>query len=95
MEKLQTISEQLDRIEALLISHKIVLTFDEVAKYTGLSKSYLYKLSANHGIPCYKPNGKNVFFRKTEIDDWLLRNRKLTREEIEEKAGAFRLKKSA
>jgi len=78
-----SIGERLSNIETLLLSQKTVLNFDEVAVYTGLSKSYLYKLSCSGGVPCYKPNGKHIYFNKTEIDSWLLQNRKATNAEID------------
>lgn len=82
----KTIEQRLKRIESLLLEQKTVLNFDEVATYTGLSKSYLYKLTSSGGIPCYKPKGKHIYFNKKEIDSWLLQNRKATNEEIEAEA---------
>jgi len=89
MENLQSIDDRLRNIEALLLSQKTVLNFDEVAAYTGLSKSYLYKLTSSGGIPCFKPQGKHIYFSKQEIDQWLLQNRKATNGEIESKAATF------
>ena len=89
MENLQSIDDRLRNIETLLLSQKTVLNFDEVAAYTGLSKSYLYKLTSTGGIPCYKPNGKQIYFNKTEIDRWLMQNRKATNDEIESQAATF------
>jgi excisionase family DNA binding protein len=88
-EYLQQINERQKSMEALLLSQKTVLNFDEAASYTSLSKSYLYKLTCSGGIPCYKPNGKHVYFSKTELDTWLLSNRKATTEEIETKASTY------
>lgn len=75
MKNILSIDERLKNIEALLLSQKTVFNFDELAVYTGLSKSYLYKLTSVGQIPHYKPNGKIIFFDKKEIDTWLLRNR--------------------
>lgn len=86
MDNLQSIDERLSKIETLLLAQKTVLNFDEVAAYTGLSKSYLYKLTSTGGIPCYKPQGKHIYFNKQEIDQWLLQNRKATNQELESKA---------
>ena len=86
MENLQSIDDRLRNIETLLLSQKKILNFDEVTAYTGLSKSYLYKLTCSGGIPCYKPQGKHIYFNKTEIDNWLLQNRKATNRELENKA---------
>lgn len=94
MDKLQQIDERLCNIEALLLSQKTVLNFDECAIYTGLSKSHLYKLTCKGGIPCYKPNGKHIYFEKVEIDKWLLTNKKMSNAEIEgEAATRMTLKK--
>jgi excisionase family DNA binding protein len=80
------LDERLSRIETLLLEQKTVLNFNEVAEYTGLSKSHLYKLTSTGGIPCYKPSGKKIYFKKSEIDDWLLRNKKLSQDEIDDMA---------
>jgi len=85
----QSIDDRLRNIETLLLSQKTVLNFDEVAAYTGLSKSYLYKLTCSGGIPCYKPQGKHIYFNKPEVDRWLLQNRKATTNEIESQASTF------
>lgn len=79
----QEIEQKLDRIEKLLISQKKVLNFEELVEYTGLSQSYLYKLTSKGDIPFYRPNGKQLYFNKAEIESWLLRNRSKTNEEIE------------
>ncbi len=72
---------RLQHIEKLLLCNKTVLTFNEAAEYTGLSKSYLYKLTSASLIPHSKPNGKQVYFSKAELDTWLLRNSVKTNEE--------------
>ncbi len=83
------IEDRLRNIESLMLSQKVVLNFNEVVAYTGLSKSYLYKLTSSGGIPCYKPQGKQIYFNKQEIDHWLLQNRKSTNLELENQASTF------
>ena len=68
------ILERLDRLERLLTAHKEVLTFEETCDYTGISRSYLYKLTSSGNIPHSKPNGKLIFFEKKKLNDWLLQN---------------------
>tara|TARA_B110000967_G_C18701208_1_gene467933 strand:- start:500 stop:796 length:297 start_codon:yes stop_codon:yes gene_type:complete len=89
MENLKSIDDRLRSIETLLQSQKTVLNFEEVAAYTGLSKSYLYKLTSSGGIPCFKPQGKHIYFNKQEIDSWLMQNRKPTTRELDSKAATF------
>lgn len=83
------LAQRLDRIERLLATQKKVLNFDEVCDYTGISKSYLYKLTSQNRIPFSKPNGKIIFFDKEELDKWLLLNKQKTRMEIEEDASKY------
>ena len=61
-------------MERLLIANKEVLTLEETYDFTGISRSYLYKLTSAGMIPHSKPNGKLLFFEKRKIVDWLLRN---------------------
>lgn len=86
----EEIRSKLENIEQLLTSqsltNKSIFNIDEVSIYTGLSKLYLYKLTSKNGIPHYKPNGKNVYFKKEEVDSWLLRNRQSTNEELNSEA---------
>jgi len=85
---MENIISKLQELENLIINNgqKKVLTVDEVSTYTGLSKSYLYKLTSSKEIPFYKPNGKTIFFEREELENWLLRNRAKTKSEIEEDA---------
>jgi excisionase family DNA binding protein len=90
-EYLQQINQRQKSIETLLLSQKVIFNFDEVAAYTGLSKSHLYKLTSTSGIPCYKPSGKHIYFNKQEIDEWLMQNRKATKAELQAKADEYDL----
>jgi excisionase family DNA binding protein len=72
---------------------KEVLTSDEVARYMGISKSYLYKLTMRGDIPHYKPMGKICYFNRQEIEQWLQRNKVATNEEIEKQAEDYCIKK--
>jgi excisionase family DNA binding protein len=88
--------KRLDKIEKLITSQGIlmkdVLNFDEGCEYLDLSPSHVYKLTSTGGIPHYKPNGKKIYFKRIELDHWLLRNRTTTVEEIESRATSFQLK---
>lgn len=86
----EQIKEQLDRIERYsLLAAKNVLRLDEVALLTGLSKSKLYKMTCGHQIPHYKPNGKQMYFDRMEIEDWMRQNRVSTDDEIAQKADEY------
>lgn len=86
------LEQRLERIERLLVSNKTVLTFDEACDYTGISRSYLYKLTSAGEIPFSKPNGKIIFFSKEKLDNWLLQNKRKSSSEIEQEALSYSLK---
>ncbi len=85
------ILERLDRLEKLLIANKKVLTFEETCDYTGISRSFLYKLTAAGIIPHSKPNGKLIFFEKKKLNDWLLKNSRDSQSEINLAASVYSL----
>lgn len=91
------IIEKLNRIEKLLVEQqtmqKQVLNFNETCNYLELSQSHLYKLTSTGAIPHYKPNGKKIYFNRTELDNWLLRNRIDSQNEIDQQAANFLIKK--
>lgn len=83
----QDILNKLEAIERYsLLAAKNVLCFDDVALLTRLSKSHLYKLTCSHQIPHYKPNGKQIYFDRAEIESWMKQNRVATTQEIEQAA---------
>lgn len=91
------ILKRLDKIERLLESQNLVrkdvLNFNEASEYLELSHSHLYKLTSDGAIPHYKPQGKKIYFNRTELDAWLQRNRQTTKEEIEKQAADYIIKK--
>jgi len=72
---------------------KEVLTSAEAARYLGISKSYLYKLTMTRAIPHYKPLGKLCYFNREELEKWLQANRVATADEIADRAAAYCMKK--
>lgn len=84
---MEDVKNQLDRIERnTLLASKKVLTIEDVVALTGLSRSYLYKLTSCHKIPHYRPRGKQLYFDREEVENWLKRNRVETVDETDRKA---------
>lgn len=82
-----------DLIAANIISTtKEVLTSDEAAKYMGISKSYLYKLTMRQEIPHFKPMGKMCYFNRIELEQWLQSNKVATASSIAQQAQAYCMK---
>ena len=88
---------KLERIEKLLETQqamqKQVLNFNDTCIYLELSQSHLYKLTSTASIPHYKPNGKKLYFKREELDTWLLRNRSNSIDETEQEAANYLIKK--
>lgn len=83
-----------DLITANIIStQKEVLTSDEAARYLGISKSYLYKLTMRQQVPHYKPMGKMCYFSRLELEKWLQSNRVATGDEISQQAQKYCIQK--
>jgi excisionase family DNA binding protein len=76
-------------IKDLNFAVKEVLSANEACVYLNVSISWLYKLTHLKKIPHYKPNGKLIYFKKSDLNIWLLRNRVSSQEEIERKAEEY------
>ena len=70
------IMQKLERIESLLeeqvLLKKEVLDFNDACQYLKLSSSHMYKLTSSQSIPHFRPNGKKLYFKRSELNDWLL-----------------------
>jgi excisionase family DNA binding protein len=79
---LHDINAKLELLMSSILVSKNVLCFEEAARYLGFAESYLYKLTSLQQVPFYKPLGKKLYFKREELDAWLLRNRAKTIDEI-------------
>lgn len=83
----------LSKLEAIerysLLAAKNVLTIDDAAVLTGMSRSYLYKLTSAKAIPFYRPNGKQLYFDRVELEGWLKQNRVTPEYEAEQQARTY------
>lgn len=92
------IIQKLQKLEAdlseLKLMRKDFLSFNEACLYLDLSSSSLYKLTSKAKIPHYCPNGKKLYFKRTELDEWLLQNRKSEsdKEEIDRMVANYLIK---
>lgn len=72
--------------EKLALEQKNVLNIDEACKFLNIKKGSMYRLLCEKEIPHYKPRGKNIYFKRTELEDWALQGRVKTWHEIEQEA---------
>ena len=95
----RVMAEELKEVADLITANTIfctkeVLTSDEAARYLGISKSYLYKLTMRQAIPHYKPMGKMCYFNRLELEQWIQSNRVATADELSQQAQAYCMKKT-
>lgn len=81
--------ERLDRLEQItLIGAKPVLSLDEAVLFTGLSKGHIYRMTSERQIPHFK-KCRHLYFKKQELEEWMLQHKVLTKEEIDSKASTY------
>lgn len=84
-----TIEERLDRIERLvIIGSKEVLNTAEVAMMLNMAVQTIRNMMHEKSIPYYKRGGK-AFFKKSEIESWMLQERIPTNDEIKSQAATY------
>lgn len=85
MNEHENVVDLLQDIKTLLSHTKKVFNIDDLVKYTGLSKSKIYKLSQLKLIPTGKNKHiRQLFFNKEEIDAWLIGEPNLSDEFLEQ-----------
>lgn len=70
-----------------------ILGVREACLYMDISKSYLYKLTHGKILPYSCPNGKKIYFKKDDLDSWMLKNHQSSKEEIKNLASIYIAKK--
>lgn len=86
----RTIFELLKNLESLILrGSRDVFTTPDAALYLGVSKQYLYKLTSANRIIFYRPEGKQIYFKREDLNDYLLRNRNNSSAELQEQAIAY------
>jgi excisionase family DNA binding protein len=87
--------QKLNDIQTMLqeqnLLRKDVLNLNEACAYLDISASHLYKLTSQKSIPHFCPQGKKLYFKRSELDEWLQRNRQTSVDEIETMAANYLL----
>jgi len=90
---METIQNEVKQIKQFIkeqsILRKEILTLEEVTWYLGLSKSSIYKLTSRREIPFYSPGGKKLYFRKSEIENWVYKSKVTPIDEVENEVENF------
>lgn len=56
------------------VPQKEILSAKEAQIYLDVSESLIYKLTSKRAITHYKPNGGKLYFKKSDLDDWMTQN---------------------
>jgi hypothetical protein len=85
----ELILERLDRIENAIHNLNYINDIPEINQIMNVSEvaAYIkvYGMTHFNTIPHYK-NGKRLYFKKSEIDEWIFSKRIKTRDDIENEA---------
>lgn len=83
---MKIILEKLENIQVLMqglsLLTKDYLDINETSKYLRLSESALYKMTSRNEIPFYKPGGKKIFFKRSELNKWIESGKKESNGEV-------------
>ena len=94
LDKIETLLKQLVKTENIappVLAVNEILNTNQAADYLSITKSTLYKHTAEREIPHYK-NGKKLYFKRVELEEWLTRHRITTKGEIEQMANEYILR---
>lgn len=76
--KINDLQKSIDALSTNQVSD--VMNFDQCLQMTGFSSALLYRMTSNREIPHYK-KGRLLFFKRSEVEAWLLENRVKTQDE--------------
>lgn len=84
--------QRLDRIEQYaILGAKEVLTINEAALLLGMVPDTVRKMARKHEFPSYKPSKKTMYFKKSDLEEWMLRGRESSSAEVESEADMISL----
>lgn len=71
-----------------------ILSLSEASEFLKLSKSCVYKLTSAKKIPHFVPGGKRIYFKKSDLENWILNSRITPISEFENDTINYLLKKT-
>ena len=76
LERLDAMEQAINQTQTFaLLAAKTMLSIADVAALTGMSKAHIYRLTCTRAIPYYKPNGKQIYFKRQDVETWMQQNR--------------------
>lgn len=74
MSKIDSLIRHIEEIKNILLSDKEILSIDDLCSYLQISKNTAYRLTSSKKIKFYRPFGKQIYFAKEDVIDFLKRN---------------------
>lgn len=62
---------------------------EETSLYLSLSINYIRRLAREKQLPSTKPNGKCIYFKVEDLDNYLMNNKRISNKKIMEKATKY------
>ena len=62
-------------IQKLSLAVKPILSAEEAAEFLSMKITYLYKLSSGRKLTFFSPLGKLIYFHRSDLENFLLRNK--------------------
>lgn len=87
------VNEEIANNPMMAISIKTVLTTDEAAIFLGYQPQTLRALCMRKKVPYYK-KGHRLYFKKSELEDWMTSDRRPSHDEVWKEYEANRIKKA-
>lgn len=66
-----------------------LITIKQFTELYNMKKSTVYQLIQSRALPHYRFTERKIYFRKSEVEDYLTRNRVASQVEIEEEAATL------
>lgn len=70
---------------------KEIFSLEEACLFLSISKSKMYKMTSANKITFYKPEGKALYFRKADLEAFMLRNKITSNDDLGQQAAKMSL----
>ena len=82
-----------DSLKEKNILNKEFLTIEEASAFLGVSTSCIYKITSQKKVTYYKPSGKLIYFKRDDIEQFVLSNPIYSKDVMNEMSADYLLKK--
>lgn len=88
LEKLNSIEKAIEKLKTASNDDEDFMNIDQVSSFIDLAKPSVYGLVNKRKIPHFK-SGKRLYFKKSDIVQWITSTKVSTKQEMEDKANEY------